>query len=108
MTNAETFSSSLDFQSIYSSISGWSKSNVTILAARRVVPPDFIAPAARSPIFKNDSNPEELPPPDSGSPAPLILEKLEPVPEPNLNSSASRFHSPIIELVPPTSESLTD
>ena len=59
-------------------------------------------------IFKNDSRPEELPPPDRGSPAPLMLEKLEPVPDPNLNSSASRFHSPIIELVPPTNESLTD
>ena len=72
------------------------------------MPPDFIAPAALSPIFKNDSRPEELPPPERGSPAPLMLEKLEPVPDPNLKSSASRFHNPIIELVPPTNESLTD
>ena len=72
------------------------------------MPPDFIAPAALSPIFRNESNPEELPPPERGSPAPLIFEKFEPVPEPNLKSSASRFHNPIIELVPPTNESLTD
>lgn len=31
----------------------------TIFAARRVVPPDLIAPAARSPILRNDINPEE-------------------------------------------------
>ena len=67
-----------------------------------------MAPAALSPIFKNDNKPEELPPPDRGSPAPLMLEKLDPVPEPNLNNKASLFQRPIIELVPPTNESLTD
>ena len=108
MTRAETFSSSLLFQSMYSSISGWSRSSVTILAALLVVPPDLIAPAALSPIFRNDRRPEELPPPDKGSPAPLILEKLEPVPEPYLNRRASRFHNPIMESFPPTKESPTD
>ena len=33
-------------------MSGWSRSSVTIFAARRVVPPDLIAPAARSPILR--------------------------------------------------------
>ena len=108
ITSAETFSSSLDFQSMYSSISGWSRSRVTILAALLVVPPDFIAPAALSPILRKDSNPLELPPPERGSPAPRILEKFEPVPEPNLNSNASRFHRPIIDSEPPTRESDTD
>ena len=108
ITREETFSSSLDFQSMYSSMSGWSRSRVTIFAARRVVPPDLIAPAALSPIFRKDSSPLELPPPDNGSPAPLILEKFEPVPEPYLNSRASLFQSPIIDSVPPTRESDTD
>ena len=108
ITSAETFSSSLDFQSMYSSMSGWSRSKVTILAALLVVPPDLIAPAALSPILRKDSRPLELPPPERGSPAPRILEKLEPVPEPYLNSSASRFQRPIIDSEPPTSESDTD
>ena len=93
---------------MYSSMSGWSRSNVTIFAALLVVPPDFIAPAALSPIFRNEINPLEVPPPESGSPEPLMFEKFDPVPDPYLNNSASRFQSPIIESVPPTSESETD
>ena len=81
---------------------------MTILAALLVVPPDFIAPAALSPILRKDSNPLELPPPERGSPDPRILEKFEPVPEPYLNSNASRFHRPIIDSEPPTRESDTD
>src|SRR5258706_556444 len=38
-------------------------STVTILAARRVVPPDLMAPAARSPIFRKLIKPDERPPP---------------------------------------------
>ena len=95
-TRDATFCSSTTFQLIYSSISGWSISSVTIFAALLVVPPDLIAPAERSPIFKNDISPEDLPPPLKDSLAPLRLEKLEPVPEPYLNSRASRIHKSII------------
>ena len=77
-------------------MSGWSRSRVTIFAARLVVPPDFIAPALLSPIFKNDINPEDFPPPLKDSFAPLTFEKFEPVPEPYLNSLASRTHRSII------------
>ena len=106
-TSAATFCSSTTFQFTYSSISGWSASTTTILAARRVVPPDFMAPAARSPIFKKLIKPEELPPPDSPSLSPRISEKLDPVPEPYLNSRASRTHKSIM---PPslTKSSATD
>ncbi|MGO7711775.1 hypothetical protein, partial [Rhizobium johnstonii] len=38
--------------------------------ARRVVPPDLMAPAARSPIFRKLIRPEERPPPESFSPSP--------------------------------------
>ena len=69
-TSAATFCSSTTFQSMNSSMSGWSRSRLTILAARRVVPPDLIAPAARSPIFRKDIRPEDLPPPESGSLSP--------------------------------------
>ena len=61
----------------------------TIFAALRVVPPDLTAPAAASLIFKNDISPEEVPPPDSCSPLPLIVEKFVPTPEPYLNILAS-------------------
>ena len=57
VTIAATFCSSFTFQLMYSSISGWSISTTTILAARRVVPPDLIAPAARSPIFRKRHQP---------------------------------------------------
>ena len=88
-------------------ISGWSKSKQTILAALLVVPPDLIAPAALSPIFKNDIKPEDVPPPDNFSPFPLILEKLVPTPEPYLKIRASRTHK---SMIPPsfTKSSSTD
>ena len=70
-------------------MSGWSMSTTTILAARRVVPPDLIAPAARSPILRKDIRPDERPPPESFSPSPRSFEKFEPVPEPYLNRRAS-------------------
>src|SRR3981189_1178031 len=45
VTSAATFCSSITFQSMNCSMSGWSVSTITILAARRVVPPDLTAPA---------------------------------------------------------------
>ena len=96
VTRLATFLSSLTFHWIKSTTSGWSKSRHTILAARLVVPPDLIAPAALSPIFKKDISPEELPPPDKDSPAARIFEKLVPVPEPYLNNLASRDQRSII------------
>ncbi len=71
-------------------MSGWDASRVTIFAARRVVPPDLIALADLSAILRKERRPDEIPPPESGSLRARILEKLEPVPEPYLNSLASR------------------
>ena len=79
-----------------SSMSGWSKSRITIFAARLVVPPDLIAPALLSPILRNDIKPDDFPPPLNGSPPPLMSEKFEPVPEPYLKSRASRTHKSIM------------
>ena len=80
---------------------------MTILAALLVVPPDLIAPAALSPIFKKLIKPDDLPPPLKFSPEPRRDEKFVPVPEPYLNSLASRFHKSIM---PPsfTKSSVTD
>ena len=49
---------------------------MTILAARRVVPPDLIAPAARSPILRKLIRPDDLPPPESFSPSPRISREI--------------------------------
>ena len=74
-------------------------SQITIFAARRVVPPDLIAPAARSPIFRKLISPDDLPPPASRSFSPRSEEKLVPVPEPYLNSRASRVQR---SMIPPS------
>src|ERR1700733_14083644 len=88
-------------------MSGWSMSTVTILAARRVVPPDLIAPAARLPIFKKLIKPEDFLPPLKDSFSPRTREKLLPVPEPYLKRRASRVHR---SMIPPglTRSSETD
>src|SRR6267378_478510 len=88
-TSAATLRSSRTFHWMKSMISGWSRSSTTILAARRVVPPDLVAPAPRSSTSRNDMRPEEVPPPDSFSMRPRSFEKLLPVPEPNLKTRAS-------------------
>src|SRR3989442_8103414 len=91
-TSAATFCSSTTFQLIYSSMSGWSKSSVTIFAARLVVPPDFIAPALLSPILRNDIRPEDFPPPLSGSFVPRMLENLRARSEEHTSELQSRPH----------------
>ena len=77
------------------------------LGGRRVVPPDLMAPAARSPILRKLIRPLDLPPPESGSPSPRRAEKFVPVPEPYLKMRASRTHR---SMMPPsfTRSSLID
>src|ERR1700760_4028141 len=65
--SAPTFFSSRAFHWMKSRISGWSASSTTILAARRVVPPDLVAPAARSSTSRKLIRPELVPPPESFS-----------------------------------------
>src|SRR3989339_1993886 len=107
VTRQATFCSSTTFQLTNSCTSGWSTSTTTILAARRVVPPDLIAPAARSPILRKLISPEDLPPPDRDSFSARRLEKLEPVPEPYLKRRASRTHKSMMP-PSPTRSSLMD
>ena len=98
-TSAATLISSRTFQLTNFSMSGWSTFRQTILAARRVVPPDLIAPAARSPILRKLIRPELRPPPERGSFSPRRLEKLVPVPEPYLKRRASRVQR---SMMPPS------
>ncbi len=80
---------------------------MTIFAARRVVPPDFMALAALSPTARKERSPEDFPPPERGSSAARREEKLLPVPEPYLKILASRTQR---SMIPPelTRSSLTD
>src|SRR6478735_8614626 len=74
--SARAFFSSRTFHWMKSMISGWSMSRQTIFAARRVVPPDFVAPAARSSTSRKLMSPELVPPPESFSCLPRIDEKF--------------------------------
>src|SRR6202521_4338300 len=82
-----------------SSMSGWSMLRMTILAARRVLPPDLIAPAKESNPFMKESGPEAVPPAERPSCAPRRLERLDPVPEPYLKSMPSVLASERIESI---------
>src|SRR5690242_19736588 len=72
---------------------------MTILAARRVLPPDLITPANASNPFMNETGPDAVPPPASSSRADRMLERLDPVPEPYLNSIPSVFARPRIDSI---------
>src|SRR5215208_1855655 len=72
---------------------------ITILAARRVLPPLLITPAKASKPFMKETGPEAVPPPASGSRADRKEERLLPVPEPYLNSMPSVFARVRIESI---------
>src|SRR5918997_1775813 len=80
--SAAALSSSLALHQMKSRMSGWSMSSTTIFAARRVLPPDLIVPAQASAPRMKETGPEAVPPLDSGSIEPRILDRLMPEPEP--------------------------
>src|SRR5215217_4162082 len=79
---AAALSSSLALHQMNWRMSGWSMSSTTILAARRVLPPDLIVPAQASAPRMKETGPDAVPPLDSGSIEPRILDRLIPDPEP--------------------------
>src|ERR671915_286490 len=79
---AAAFSSSLALHQMKSSMSGWSTSSTTILAARRVLPPDLIVPAQESAPRMNETGPLASPPFDRYSFEERMFERLIPEPEP--------------------------
>src|SRR4051795_13464730 len=97
--SAHAFFSSSTLQLMNSTTSGWSALRITILAARRVLPPDLITPANASKPFMNDTGPDAVPPPASSSFEDRIAERFEPVPDPNLNSMPSVLASPRIDSI---------
>src|SRR3954447_9305923 len=80
--SAAALSSSLALHQMNSLMSGWSTSSTTILAARRVPPPDLIEPAQASAPRMNDTGPEAVPPRLSDSIEPRIFDRLMPEPDP--------------------------
>src|SRR3954447_19454145 len=80
--SAAALSSSLALHQMNSRMSGWSMSSTTIFAARRVLPPDLIVPAHASAPRMKETGPEAVPPLDSGSIEPRMVERLIPEPEP--------------------------
>src|ERR1700684_2246151 len=72
-----------------SMMSGWSMFRMTILAARRVLPPDLITPAKASEPFIKLSGPLAIPPPLRPSVEERNGERLVPVPDPHLKSMPS-------------------
>src|SRR5215204_3911518 len=97
--SAQAFFSSSTLQLMNSRMSGCSALRMTILAARRVLPPDLITPANASNPFMNDTGPEAVPPPASSSRDERIADRFEPVPEPNLNSMPSVLARPRIDSI---------
>src|SRR5215218_9376646 len=57
-SRTRAFSSSRALHQMNSSMSGWSTSSTTILAARRVLPPDLIVPADASAPRMNETGPD--------------------------------------------------
>src|SRR5882724_10038915 len=101
--SAAALSSSLALHQMNSRMSGWSMSSTTILAARRVLPPDLIVPAHESAPRMNDTGPEAVPPLASGSIDPRMFERLMPDPEPPRKIMPSLvFQSRIDSMLSPT------
>src|SRR6185436_3270262 len=97
--SAQAFFSSSTLQLMNSTTSGCSALRMTILAARRVLPPDLMTPANASKPFMNDTGPDAVPPPASTSFDDRIADRFDPVPDPNLNSMPSVCASRRIESI---------
>src|SRR3982750_3940987 len=91
--SAAALSSSLALHQMNSRMSGWSTSSTTILAARRVAPPDLIVPADASAPRMKETGPEAVPPLDcSSSFEERIRDRFRPAPEPPLKIRPSSLY----------------
>src|SRR5689334_9530270 len=102
--SARILSSSRALVITNSSMSGWSTSSTTILAARRVAPPDLMVPADASAPRMKETGPEAVPPLDRSSLEERIRDRLSPAPEPPLKMKPSSLYQFRIESI----ESSTD
>src|SRR5438105_15913787 len=81
---ARALRSSMALHQMKSRTSGWSTLRTTILAARRVLPPDLMVPALASAPRMKDTGPLAVPPPPSDSFDDRSLDRLMPEPDPPL------------------------
>src|SRR3954466_9879345 len=102
--SARILSSSRALVSTNSSMSGWSTSSTTILAARRVAPPDLMVPALASAPRMKETGPEAVPPEDSSSLLERMRERLRPAPEPPLKMKPSSRYQFRIESIESSTE----
>ena len=102
--SARILSSSRALVITNSSMSGWSTSSTTILAARRVAPPDLMVPADASAPRMKETGPDAVPPEESSSLEERMRERLRPAPEPPLKMNPSSLYQLRIESI----ESSTD
>src|SRR3954451_13271680 len=72
---------------------------MTILAARRVLPPDLIVPADASAPRMKLTGPDAVPPPLSGSNDERIFDRFVPAPEPPLKMLPSSTYQLRIESI---------
>src|SRR5262245_39895368 len=72
---------------------------MTIFAARRVLPPDLMAPANESKPRMNETGPDAVPPPFRCSRDERRLDRFDPVPDPYLKSIPSVLASERIEAI---------
>src|SRR5271154_675602 len=91
--------SSIALHQMKSSTSGWSASRMTILAARRVLPPDLMVPAEASAPRMKLTGPEAVPPPFSSSCDERMRDRLTPAPEPPLKMMPSSVYQLRIESI---------
>src|SRR5215218_1692535 len=87
--SARILSSSRALVSTNSTMSGWSTSRTTILAARRVAPPDLMVPAEASAPRMKETGPEAVPPEESSSLEERMRDRFSPAPEPPLKMRPS-------------------
>src|SRR5918994_5364825 len=97
--SAQAFFSSSTLQLMNSSMSGCSALRMTILAARRVLPPDLMTPANASNPFMKETGPDAVPPPASSSRDERMVDRFEPVPEPYLKSIPSVLARPRMDSI---------
>src|SRR6476469_5702850 len=102
--SARTLSSSRALVSMNSSMSGWSTSSTTILAARRVAPPDLMVPAEASAPRMKETGPDAVPPEESSSLEERMRERLRPAPEPPLKMKPSSLYQLRIESMESSTE----
>src|SRR6202049_1735510 len=91
--------SSMALHQMKSSTSGWSESRITILAARRVLPPLLIVPAEASAPRMKLTGPDAVPPPVRPSREERMRDRLIPAPDPPLKIVPSSTYQLRMELI---------